>query len=310
MGLDGDLDELRDPLAIGDIRFSAARAQACLCGRVVTLFLGLQSRSCGAPVPRLACLLAARAWAPRCVLPLAPRPVQRPRQHRTGRAQRVDFACKRCVVLFQLPVVLLRLVELATQPSDLDAQRGHRRALAGVHTGIVEQPRQPAPVRLELQRMLRCPAHPRKLLTRCMQLRSALLEQRLVGAGPAARFNLRPAKRLAARLGRVGSRAVVRAARRAVHQGRSGRRLRLRRRQRRGVGADVRRGHGPEICRATHHAPDHTGSRLALSEQFLQGANQVDRRTITARPNAYRRLVARGGIEPPTRGFSVRCSTN
>jgi hypothetical protein len=25
---------------------------------------------------------------------------------------------------------------------------------------------------------------------------------------------------------------------------------------------------------------------------------------------SYRVMVARGGIEPPTRGFSVRCSTN
>ena len=120
----------------------------------------------------------------RCLLPLAPGAEQRPREHRTGRTQRLDLLLQRRFLLRKPPALLLLLVELGTHPSDLDAQRGHRRALASVHTGIVEQPRQPVPVRFELQRVLRCPAHPRKLLTRCMQLRTAVLEQPLVACAP------------------------------------------------------------------------------------------------------------------------------
>src|ERR1700751_1527025 len=46
--------------------------------------------------------------------------------------------------------------------------------------------------------------------------------------------------------------------------------------------------------------------RLAMSE----GTNWEHRRLWRLPVNAKLLMVARGGIEPPTRGFSVRCSTN
>ena len=127
MGLDGDLDELRDPLAIGDIRFAAARAQAGLCGRVVTFVLRPETRPCATAMPRLALVLAARTSAPRLVLLLTPGAEHSPRQDRTGRAQRLYFLLQRRFVLLQLPVLLLLLDECATQASDGDAQRRDRR---------------------------------------------------------------------------------------------------------------------------------------------------------------------------------------
>ena len=46
------------------------------------------------------------------------------------------------------------------------------------------------------------------------------------------------------------------------------------------------------------------GVIMALSVALVRYFHKV------AKPNSLKTLVARDGIEPPTRGFSVRCSTS
>ena len=76
MGLDLDLDDLRGPISIGDIRFAAAGTQTGILGRIVTLFLLLEIRACGTAMTRLVLLLAARAITLRLLLLFAPGAVQ------------------------------------------------------------------------------------------------------------------------------------------------------------------------------------------------------------------------------------------
>ena len=88
---DLDLDQRRPLCADRRVGLAAARTPARLVRRVVFLDAFLEPGLRGAAVARGAVALAARASGARLVLPLAPAPVQRLRQHRPGRAQLRDL---------------------------------------------------------------------------------------------------------------------------------------------------------------------------------------------------------------------------